>query len=88
MGQNRLLAIGKRYGPLTPTHYLVAVDSRLYGCINFSGPWKNEGVTTVALQRARRSTTSFVYCSPLPANSRQLQVYGEFPGVTAKIDCY
>jgi len=49
MGQNRLLAIGKRYGPLTPTHYLVAIDSRLYGYINFSAQWKNEGVTTVAL---------------------------------------
>src|SRR5271157_4382045 len=49
MGQNRLLAIGKRYGPLTPTHYLVAIDSRLYGYINFSSQWKNEGVTTVAL---------------------------------------
>jgi len=49
MGQNRLLAIGKRYGPLTPTHYLVAIDSWLHGYINFSLQWKNEGVTTVAL---------------------------------------
>jgi hypothetical protein len=48
-GQNRLLAIGKRYGPLTPTHFLVAVDSCLYGYINFSSRWKNDGVVVVAL---------------------------------------
>jgi hypothetical protein len=48
-GQNRLLAIGKRYGPLTPTHFLVAIDSQLYGYINFSSRWKNDGVVVVAL---------------------------------------
>jgi hypothetical protein len=48
-GQNRLLAIGKRYGPLMPTHYLVSIESRLYGYINFSSRWKNEGVSVVAL---------------------------------------
>jgi hypothetical protein len=47
-GQNRLLAIGKRYGILTPTHFLVAVDSYLYGYINFSSCWKNDGVVVVA----------------------------------------
>jgi hypothetical protein len=47
-GQNRLLAVGKRYGPLTPTHYLVAIDSRLHGYIDCSSSWKNEGVNTVA----------------------------------------
>jgi len=47
-GQNRLLAIGKRYGPLTPTHYLVSIESRLYGYINFHSHWKNDGVSVVA----------------------------------------
>jgi len=27
----------------------VAIDSRLYGYVNFSVQWKNDGVTTVAL---------------------------------------
>ena len=49
LGQNRLLAVGKRYGPLTPTHYLVCINSRLHGYINFSTNWKSDGVTTVAL---------------------------------------
>jgi hypothetical protein len=48
-GQNRLLAIGKRYGPLMPTHYLVSIESRLYGYINFPSRWKNEGVSVVPL---------------------------------------
>lgn len=47
-GQNRLLAIGKRYGPLTPTHFLVAIDSSFYGYINLSSRWKNDGVAVVA----------------------------------------
>lgn len=47
-GQNRLLAIGKRYGALMPTHYLVSIESRLYGYINFPSRWKNEGVSVVA----------------------------------------
>ncbi len=49
LGQNRLLALGKRYGPLIPTHYLVCVDSRLHGHINFSTDWKSDGVAIVAL---------------------------------------
>jgi hypothetical protein len=48
-GQNRLLAIGKRYGPVMPTHYLVSIESRLCGYINFPSRWKNEGVSVVAL---------------------------------------
>jgi hypothetical protein len=31
-----------------PTHYLVSIESRLYGYINFSSRWKNEGVSVVA----------------------------------------
>ena len=47
-GQNRLLAIGKRYGALMPTHYLVSIESRLYGYINTSSRWKNEWVSVVS----------------------------------------
>jgi hypothetical protein len=47
-GQNRLLAIGKRYGPITPTHYLVSVESRLYGFINFASRWKNDEVSLLS----------------------------------------
>ena len=34
--------------PITPTHYLVSVESRLYGCINFASRWKNGGVSLLS----------------------------------------
>ena len=47
-GQNRLLAIGKRYGAVIPTHYRVSIESRLYGYINTFSRWKNERVSVVS----------------------------------------
>jgi hypothetical protein len=47
-GQNRLLALGKRDATLSATHFLVAADSRAYGCIDFSRRWHNNVVAVVA----------------------------------------
>ena len=46
-GQNRLLAVGKRNASLVATHFLLAIDDRMHGRIDFSRPWCN-GVTVVA----------------------------------------
>jgi hypothetical protein len=46
------LALGEEFESedkaLVRSHYLVSVESRLYGCINFASSWKNGGVSLLS----------------------------------------
>ncbi len=52
-GWNRLLAIGKRDREIPVTHYLVAIDSLIYGSIDFRSQWRNRGVRVIAASEHR-----------------------------------
>ena len=62
-GQNRLLAIGKRYGAISPTHYLVSIESCLYGYINSACRWKNDGVSVLAFSEYDRQQRAMLLLS-------------------------
>ena len=63
-GWNRLLAIGKRDRGIPVTHYLVAIDSLIYGNIDFRSQWRNHRVRIIAASEHRGRQQSLLLLAP------------------------
>ena len=63
-GWNRLLATGKRHRTVAATHYLLAVDSSLYGRIDLRTAWRNRGVRVVSVSECQDRQQALLLLAP------------------------